>query len=78
MAEDYSKQWETKLREGAARVEEDLKRWVAYVNDEVVPDVRRNGSAALRSAAGELSRLAERIEEANRRGPAPPPPAAKS
>jgi hypothetical protein len=54
-------------------MEEDLKRVVAYINDEVVPDVRRNGSRALRDAAAELHRLAERVEDANRRTPPPPP-----
>lgn len=65
--------WETRLREAAAHVETDLRRLVDYLNDEVVPDVRRNGSAALRSAAGELQRLAERMEDSNRGGPPPPP-----
>ncbi len=62
---------EQKLREAAAHVEDDLRRLITYVNDEVVPDVRRNSSAALRSAAAEIDRLARRMEEANR---TPPPP----
>jgi len=65
------KPWEQKLHEAGARVEEDLKRLVTYINDEVVPDVRRNGSAALKAAAAELQRLAEKMDD--RRGPPPPP-----
>lgn len=67
---------ETRLREAAAHVEEDLRRVANYINDEVVPDVRRNGSEALRAAAAELHKLAERMEDANRRTPPPPPPPA--
>jgi hypothetical protein len=70
--------WEESLREAGGRAEEELKRVITYLNDEVVPDVRRNGSEALRSAALELERLAKRMDD--RRGttaaapPAPPPP----
>ncbi|SFR97236.1 hypothetical protein SAMN05421771_0107 [Granulicella pectinivorans] len=66
------KPWEQKLHEAGTRVEEDLKRLVTYINDEVVPDVRRNGSEALKAAAAELHRLAEKMDD--RRIPPPPPP----
>ena len=55
--------WEQKLQDVGARVEEDLRRVVTYINDEVVPDVRRNGSAALRAAAVELQKLAQRMDD---------------
>ena len=67
---------EDRLRAAASHVEEDLRRVVTYLNDEVVPDVRRNGSEALRLAAAELRKLAERMDDANRRTPPPAPPAA--
>jgi hypothetical protein len=63
--------WESKLREAAGFVEEDLKRAVTYINDEVVPEVRRNGSSALKAAATELARLAKRMDEANEPPKAP-------
>lgn len=67
--------WEQRLHEAGTRVEEDLRRFVTYLNDEIVPDVRRNGSEALRSAAAELNRLAQRMDEhAGRTPPSPPPP----
>jgi hypothetical protein len=47
---------------------------VAYLNDEIVPDVRRNGSEALRSAAAELNRLAQRMDDRAAKTPPPPPP----
>jgi hypothetical protein len=40
--------WEQRLHEAGTRVEEDLRRFVTYLNDEIVPDVRHNGSEALR------------------------------
>lgn len=63
--------WEQRLHEAGTRVEEDLRRFVTYLNDEIVPDVRRNGSEALRSAAAELNRLAQRMDD--RKSPPPPP-----
>jgi hypothetical protein len=60
---------EERLREAASHVEDDLRRVVTYLNDEVVPDIRRNGSEALRVASDELRKLAERVDEANRRTP---------
>ncbi len=54
--------WESKA---AVHVEEDLKRAVSYINDEVMPEVRRNGSSALKAAAAELARLAKKMDEAN-------------
>jgi len=51
------------LREAAARAEEELRHVVTYINDEVVPDIRRNGSHALRAAAIELQKLAQRMDD---------------
>jgi hypothetical protein len=73
MSDQPSKRpWEQRLHEAGTRVEEDLRSIINYINDEVVPDVRRNGSEALRAAAAELQRLAQRMDE--RAGRTPPPP----
>ncbi len=67
--------WEQQLRDAAAHLETDLKNVVKYINDEVVPEVRQNGSEALRAAAAELHRLAQRMDDhARRQGTNPPPP----
>ena len=58
-----NERWEEQLRSAAARTEEEVRRVVAYINDEVVPDIRRNGSVALRAASEELRKLAQRMEE---------------
>ena len=55
--------WEQRLQEAAATVEEELRRVVTYLNDEVVPEVRANSSVALRAAAAELERLARRMDD---------------
>lgn len=78
---------EGRLRAAAEHVEAEIRRLIAYLNDEVVPDVRQNGSAALRAASAELQRLAQQMDEdgrgisssqrptASSPAGAPPPPA---
>jgi hypothetical protein len=69
--------WEQQLKDAAAHLETDLRNVVKYINDEVMPDVRKNGSEALRAAAAELHRLAQRMDDHARRSsesPPPPPP----
>ncbi len=79
MAEVSAKQpWEQRLREAAGHVEDDVRRLITYLNDEVVPDVRRNSSEALRAAAVELDRLARRMDESSRPSTTPPPPTPKT
>lgn len=53
-----------RLQEAARRAEEELRRLVRYLDDEVVPEVRRNSSTALRAAAVRLQKLAESIDDA--------------
>jgi prophage antirepressor-like protein len=75
MPNDTQKPWEQHLREAAKSAEEELKRVVTYINDEVVPDIRKNGSQALRAASDELQKLAQRMEERNaaaKKGPPKP------
>lgn len=50
----------------AGRVEEDVKKVITYLNERVVPEVRENSSKALRIAADQLARLAERLEQSRR------------
>src|SRR5260370_37673765 len=74
--EDPKRPWEQQLKDAAAHLETDLKNVVKYLNDEVVPEVRRNGSEALRAAAAELHRLAQRMgDHARKTSRSPPPPA---
>jgi hypothetical protein len=65
--------WEQRLHETGARVEEDLRDLVRYFNEDVVPEIRRSGTDALRAAAVELNRIAQRMDERAGRTPPPPP-----
>jgi hypothetical protein len=69
------KPFEQRLRDAGARAEEELRRVVRYLDDEVVPEVRRNGSTALRAAAARLQQLAESMDDAARRSAAGQPAA---
>lgn len=69
--EDSKRPWEHRLHEAGTRIEEDVREFIRYFNDDIVPDVRKNGSDALRAAARELNRLAQRMDErAGRKPPA--------
>jgi len=74
MSNGESRNWEQQLREGAARAEEEVRRVMTYINDEVVPEVRRNGSEALRAAAIELQKLAQRMDDRRAAAAATSPP----
>jgi hypothetical protein len=58
--------WEEKLHEAGTRVEDELRRVITYINDEVVPDVRKNGSTALRAAAEQMQKLAQKMDDHTR------------
>jgi hypothetical protein len=66
--------WEQRLHKTGTQMEEDLRNLVRYFNDEVVPEVRKSGGEALRSAAQELNRIAQRMDERGGRTPPPPRP----
>ncbi len=60
--EDFGRKVDETLNKAVPRVEEELKKVIAYLNDEVVPSVRQNSSKALRTASEQLARLAEQID----------------
>lgn len=55
-----------RLHEAAKRAEEELRRFVNYLDAEVVPEVRRNSSTALRAAAVHLQKLADNLDDARK------------
>lgn len=65
---DFGRKVEAKFSEKMPRVEEEVKKVIGYLNDEVVPDVRKNSSRALRAAAEQLAKLADRLDSAADRG----------
>jgi hypothetical protein len=60
--EDFGRKIDERVGETLPRVEEEVKKVIAYLNDEVVPQVRQNSSQALRQAAEQLQRLADRLD----------------
>ena len=54
-SEEPKRPWEQRLQDAGTRIEEELRRLTAYLNDEVVPDVRRHGSHALRAVHCEVN-----------------------
>lgn len=61
--EDFGRKMDERFAEGVPRIEEEVKKVIAYLNDEVVPQVRQNSSQALRIAAEHLARLAEHLDK---------------
>jgi hypothetical protein len=45
------------------RIDDEVKRVITYLNDQVVPQVRQNSSSALRAAAEQLARLADHLDQ---------------
>ena len=51
-----------RIQEAMERIELELRQAIAYVNDAVVPQVRRESISAMRSMADSLRKLADRID----------------
>lgn len=69
---------EQRLQEAARRAEEELRRFVNYLDTDVVPEVRRNSSTALRAAASRLQKLADNMDDArNDKNSRTPPPSSR-
>lgn len=73
MNESPKRPWEQRLHEAGSRFEEDVREVIRYFNDEIVPDLRKNGSEALRAAARELNRMAQKMDERAGRTPSSDP-----
>ena len=55
--------WNEKMQDAADRTESEVRRMIRYLNDEVVPDVRKQSSTALRAAADQLHALAKNLDD---------------
>ncbi len=60
-----------RIEEAVELIEMELRHAVAYVNDAVVPQVRKESISAMRSVAETLQKLADRVEKST---PSPRPP----
>ena len=61
--ENFGRKVDAQFGKVGPRMEEEVKRVIAYLNDQVVPQVRQNSSSALRMAAEQLGRLADCLDE---------------
>ena len=52
-----------RIEEAVELIEMELRHAIAYVNDEVVPQVRKESISALRTVSDKLRDLADRFEE---------------
>ena len=64
--ESFGKKVDERFNQALPRVEEEVKKVIAYLNDQVVPQLRQDSAQALHSAADQLKKLAEQLED--RRG----------
>lgn len=61
--ENFGRKVDAQFGKVGPRIEDEVKRVIGYLNDEVVPQVRQNSSSALRAAAEQLSRLADHLDQ---------------
>lgn len=54
---------QSRIDEAVELIEMELRHAIAYVNDAVIPQVRSESINALRTVAGKLKDLADRVEK---------------
>jgi regulator of sigma D len=60
--EDFGKKVDQQVGQVFPRMEEEVKKVIAYLNDQVVPMVRQESAQALHAAAEQLRKLAEQLD----------------
>lgn len=64
--ERIGKKLDEELGGATRKLDAESDRMITYLNDEVVPAIRQGSSRALRTAAEQLTRLAEFMERSRR------------
>jgi hypothetical protein len=59
----FASDWSRRIEEAIEQVQRELRHAVAYVNDAVVPQVRKESISAMRTMAEQLRNLADRFEQ---------------
>ena len=59
-------QTKRKLDEAASKIEQELRKVIRTLNNDVVPKMRTEGTQALRSVAQELQKLADKLDDSKR------------
>lgn len=55
-----------RVRSAANQVQDELKEFARWFNDDVVPNVREGSTKALRTASAKLAQLADELERHSR------------
>jgi bisphosphoglycerate-dependent phosphoglycerate mutase len=61
--EDIGKKVDERVGQVLPRLEEEVKKVITYLNDEVVPQMRQESAQALHAAAEQLRKLAEQLDD---------------
>jgi uncharacterized coiled-coil protein SlyX len=61
--ENFGRKVDARVGNFGPRIEDEVRRVITYLNDQVVPQVRQNSSSALRAASEQLGRLADYLEQ---------------
>jgi hypothetical protein len=61
--ENFGKKVDERVSQGLPKVEEEVKKVIAFLNDQVVPRLRQDSSQALHAAAERLRKLAEQLDD---------------
>jgi regulator of sigma D len=61
--EGFGKKVDERFNQVRPRVEEELKKVIDYLNDQIVPQLREDSAQALHSAADRLRKLAEQLDD---------------
>lgn len=63
MTNESDRKSRTSFEDMGRKMDEEVEKLIAYINDEVVPQVRQHSSRALRIAADKMARFADYMEE---------------
>ena len=61
--EGFGKKVDERFSQALPRVEEEVKKVIAYLNDQVVPQLRQDSAQALHAAAERLRKLAQQLDD---------------
>ena len=61
--EGFGKKVDEGLNQAMPRIEAELKKVIAYLNDQVVPQLRQESAQALNAAADRLRKLAQQLDD---------------
>jgi hypothetical protein len=61
--ENFGRKVDAQFGKVGPRIDDEVKRVITYLNDQVVPQVRQNSSSALRAAAEQFARLADHLDQ---------------